>query len=163
MFEAPTTSPLSLSQFARRRASPQSAQVLHVSLIPTERMARLVAGQVRESRDLTAVVQRVATPNAPPRVPRSTMWPFSQRNGATVGSPVVGFRTESVADTPATWPRAFTSSAKETVPSPSVPRSWIAPFCHRAACHWVGEGVGGPTASPRLSGSGIVLVAPPTS
>src|SRR5215469_2969792 len=69
----------------------------------------------------------------------SRMVPFSQRNACSVGSPVVGFRVESVVDHPETKSTRWLLHppiGDESRP-PSVPKSRITPSLHMKAC--IGE------------------------
>jgi len=111
-------------------------------------------------------------PNVPPRVPRSSIVPFSQRNGSAVGFPVTVFGVELVKEFPATCPRSFTTLAMASGP-PKVPKSCITPFCQRMARVSVpkpnkenGSGIESeatPTTSPRLLTARAKLSFPPSS
>ena len=72
----------------------------------------------------------------PPKLPRSVIVPFCQRNGCVVGIPVLGFGVESVYENPATCPALLIKLAKASGP-PNVPKSCMNPSCHKNARVWV--------------------------
>jgi len=60
-----------------------------------------------------------AQPDVPPKDPNFVILPSFQKNGANVGTPVVGFGVEVVYEHPATCPPSLILAAKASGP-PSV-------------------------------------------
>ena len=75
----------------------------HIAL-PDEGVVCEVTRDIGEADDLTWLFRAFATPNVPPKVPRSVILPRLQRNAPTVGIPVVEFGVELVNENPAICP-----------------------------------------------------------
>src|ERR1700730_17098025 len=99
----PTTSRESLTQFAYPNVPPNVPR----SFMPSDLVQRKggwLTSPARFEAPATSprllsqpnVMRRGEPDKVPPRVPRSVILPFSQRNGWVVGTPVIGFTVESV-------------------------------------------------------------------
>jgi hypothetical protein len=80
----------------------QGAEVSKNPALPEKWMERQVPSQVRLADDLSPVVSALCETDGSPRVPRSIIVPFSQRNGSWVGNCVISFGIEFVSEAPTT-------------------------------------------------------------
>src|SRR5579864_2446279 len=139
MREVPTTCRASLTQSEYAAVPPNDPK----SFMPSDlvqRKASVAVSPIKFDQPTTSpwLFNQFVDPRVPPKVPRSVIFPFSQRNGSCVGTPVVTFGVEFVYDCPAIWPRSFKLDARASGP-PSVPKSLTVPLCQRKALVCVGK------------------------